>query len=424
MKALINKHFIILLLLITANIFNTHSQEITDPDELFKKARNAAFTLKDYDLAISIARKALKGSPNYADIRIFVGRIYTWTDKPDSARMELQTVLKQKPDYEDALMAITDLEYWNDNYEKALEYCYQGLGYHPDSRELILKKIKILKAKGDYVDAYNTANELLIKNPADATIRVLLDDIKEASALNKIGIGYNLVWFDKGYPSRTPWQITSLDYTRMTKIGSVTARWNYGKRFGNTASQFEVDAYPHLAKGLYAYTNVGISDKQAVFPRFRAGLSLYKSLPYSAEAELGARYLHFSSNTWIYVGGLSRYYKSFWFYGRVIVVPGDNSYSRSLSLITRYFVRGADDYFHLGVNYGFSPDEANSVSAYNNLYDLKSKSITVGYKRSIARMNIISISASLQNQEYYSRSKKTITSGNQLDMSISYQRRF
>ena len=421
LKMIPNRYFVILIM--TLICVPGFAQNGLSSDSLFHNARNAAFKQKNYPLAIKLSRQALQQSPQYKDIRVFLGRLYTWSGQPDSARTELLTVLKQKSDSEDAALALTDLEYWSDNNKAALEYCNQGLQYHPGSVDLLTKKIKILKSEKQYINAYQTALVLLQKDPSNTDVRSLILDITDAASLNKVSVGYDFTWFDHGYGDylhKSPWQIVDVDYTRFTSLGSITGRVNYGKRFGNTAFQAEIDASPHIMKGLYAYTNVGLSDVSSVFPHYRAGASLYATLPKSFELELGFRYLNFSNSTWIYVGGLSKYYKSFLFNLRVTLVPGNHSISHSYTGTVRYYLGGADDYFYGNIGYGLSPDDANAVLAYNNgNIKLISKSATLGLKRSINKLNIFSISASLLNQEYHVGQK-----GNQVEISISYQRRF
>lgn len=399
------------------------AQESLSSDSLFRLARQSAFDKKNYPLAVQYCHIALKKSPGYNDIRVFLGRVYTWTDKLDSARTEFLIVLKQEPGFEDASAAITDLEYWNNNSLAALDYCNQGLQYHPDSKELLLRKIKILKSDKKYIEAYQVGTAILQKDPSNTTVRSLMLDINDAASLNKASVGYDFTWFDGSYGDylhKSPWQILNVEYARYTSLGSITGRVNRGTRFGNTALQAEIDAYPRICKGLYAYTNVGISDVSSVFPHYRVGTSLYASLPKSFEAELGFRYLKFSSSTWIYVGSISKYYKNFWFSGRVTLVPGWKNISHSYTAISRYYFGGADDYLNVSLNYGISPDDVNVALAYNNVsYKLISKGISFGYKRSIKKMNILSVSASLYNQEY-----KVGQKGNQIGVSVSFQRRF
>ena len=67
-----------------------------------------------------------------------------------------------------------------------------------------------------------------------------------------------------------------------------------------------MDAYPSLSKKTYMYLNVGYSDSYKtgtfVFPKYRAGISIYRSLPKSFEAEIGARLLNFYNQPLIQIG--------------------------------------------------------------------------------------------------------------------------
>src|ERR1700722_2724316 len=82
-------------------------------DELFKDARHAAYDTKDYAMAKQLALQALQRSPAYAEIAVFLGRLYTWDKQFDSARFYFSKVLEQGPGNEDASVAFADLEYWS-----------------------------------------------------------------------------------------------------------------------------------------------------------------------------------------------------------------------------------------------------------------------------------------------------------------------
>lgn len=401
---------------------NLYAQRVFTSDELFQQARSAAFDQKDYQKAIELATQALEQSPDYSDIRVFLGRLYTWTGKYDLSQKTFLEILDLNADFEDASIALTDLEYWNDHYSLALVVCNEGLGHHPDSEELLLRKAKILNAMRQYSEAYRVASDLIDKYPQNETARSLLQTIHFDSALEKVSISHDFTWFDGNYANhlhKYSWHIVGLDYSRYTTIGSVIARVNYGNRFGNEAFQFEMDAYPHLMKNIMAYMNFGISDKSAVFPRYRAGLSLYASLPHSFEAEAGFRLLHFSDNVWIYVGSVSKYYKNFWFNGRVYLVPNNQKVSHSYSLITRYYFGGVDDYWKFSVGYGLSPDDANSVQGFVSDYRLRSWQCSAGIRKGIRKFNVIGLSASVMNQEF-SKDKY----GAQVSTSVTYIRKF
>ena len=419
---MLQKKIIAFLIIAVSGLQVVCAQPGLTSDELFQKAREAAFDKKDYHEAINLSLKALEISPAYSDIRIFLGRIYTWSDNYDKAKEAFNYVIAQNPDSEDATIALTDLEYWNDYNEKALKACNSGLKYNLASQELLLRKAKILNAMRRFDEAYRVASELVEQFPKNSKARALLQSIRFDSAMNKVSISHDFTWFDGHYPNHLhnyPWHIVGVDYNRYTGMGSVIGRLNYGNRFGNEAFQFEMDSYPSLFRNVYAYVNASFSDKSAVFPRFRTGVSLYASLPHSFEAEAGFRMLHFSGNTWIYVGSVAKYYKNFWFNSRVYLVPGESNISQSYSFVTRYYYGGADDYLKVNIGYGLSPDEQNAVQEFTSGYKLKSAHLTIGVKKSIRKFNVIGATVSGVAQEF----EKDVT-GNQLSTSITYIRKF
>src|ERR1700709_424171 len=96
-------YFSLFLLIISFKVVSAQTE--FSSDDLFQQARKAAFDQKNYPKAINLSKQALVKSPDYADIRIFLGRVYTWSDKTDSARTEFNRVLSQHPDNEDASVA-------------------------------------------------------------------------------------------------------------------------------------------------------------------------------------------------------------------------------------------------------------------------------------------------------------------------------
>lgn len=386
-------------------------------DELFKSARDAAFEQKNYPKAIELSKMALKQSPDYTDIQIFLGRLYTWSDKTDSARRVFDTLLFKIPELEDASLAAGSLEFWNYNSEKALQIVNAGLGFHPNSPTLLLLKAKVLNDLKKWPEANQVVEKVLKLNPNETGARALSGRIKDNSTKNKIGLTYDYVYFDKQFDN--PWHLTSIDYSRQTKKGSVIGRLNYANRFNTNGLQFEVDAYPRISKIFQAYVNGGYSNYVGVFPHYRGGFSLYANLPKGYEAELGFRYLNFGNNTWIYTASVGKYFKSFWFNLRTFLTPSNNDLSRSVSFITRYYFGGADDYFTLRLGSGLSPDNAQNNVLIGNNFKLVSNNVMLGYRQSFKTFNVVFVNLGLDNQEY-----KLDTKGNQFELGIGYLRRF
>lgn len=412
------KQFFLTFLFLTA-LINSNSlfaQEQLSSDELFQQARTAAFDKKDYTLATQLSKKALIISPDYSEIRIFLGRVYTWWRKTDSARGCFKKVLEQEPGNEDAASAYADLEYWNSNPSEALLVCENGLTFHPESKVLLLKKAKNLIELKKYKEANDDLAGLLKIDPKNAGARSLLEKIKDQRVKDKIGISYDLATFDKQFDD--PWHIVSLDYSRSTKAGSFTGRVNYANRFKTNALQFEAEAYPRISKTFYSYVNAGISNKSVVFPQFRSGFSLYANLPKSFEVEAGLRYLYFSDATWIYTASVGKYFKNYWFNFRTFMTPATESVSNSYTFTTRYYFKETN-YFGVALGTGISPDEtANNIQLADS-YKLKSYRISADYRNTFKTLNSMLLSFSIMRQEYLPK-----VTGNEYLFSLGYQRRF
>ncbi|WP_081661905.1 YaiO family outer membrane beta-barrel protein [Gillisia sp. JM1] len=395
---------LLFFLIITTSL---NAQDTLSSDELFINARTAAFDEDDYPKAIRITKKALEISPNYSDIRIFLGRLYTWTDEVGLARKEFDRVIETDPGYEDAHLAYGYLEYWNDNPKKALIVIEPGIEKNPDSKGLLMLKAKIQNNLEEFAEANKTLEELLVFHPKDSEARAFSQKIKDLSSKNQIGVDYDFVYFDERFSD--PWHLASVSYGRQTPIGSVTGRLNYANRFTTNGVQFEVDAYPRISDTFYAYVSGGISENGGIFPRYRAGFSLYANLPKSFEADLGFRFLSFSRSTWIYTASIGKYYSNYWFNLRTYLTPSNISLSKSISLSVRYYLAGADDYLSLRIGTGLSPDrpenyilldENNKVIGSLDQENLESSNISLGYRKSIKQTNILSIDVGAENQEY------------------------
>ncbi len=413
----VKRYFSFLILIIFVKIAS--AQDGYSSDELFQQARKAAFDQKDYPKAIALCKQALVRSPDYADIHIFLGRVYTWSDKLDSARAQFDEVITKHPDNEDAALAYGSLEYWNNNSPKALQLVQGGLNHHQQSKDLLLLKAKVLNDLHRYKEANNTLDTLQKTDPSNTEARALADRIKDNASANKIGVSYDYISFDKQFSN--PWHLASFEYSRQTNVGTIIGIVNYANRFNSNGLQYEIDAYPHISKTFYAYVSEAYSGNVGVFPKYRTGVSLYANLPNSFEGEAGFRYLHFTGDTWLYTLSLGKYYKNFWFNFRTYLTPSYNSISQSYSFHARYYTGGADDYFSFGIGTGVSPDDPRNIILLNNgnNYKLHSNNISVGYKHSFKKFDIIFINVGLENQEYQYQ-----THGNQLDIGIGYQKRF
>ncbi|WP_292008951.1 YaiO family outer membrane beta-barrel protein [Chryseobacterium sp.] len=396
--------------------FTIYGQQDLTADELFQKARTTAFEQKDYSASIALTKQALEKAPDYTDISVFLGRLYTWNNDQEAARKIFEGLEKKGVKDEDYFIAYASLEYWNDQNTKASEIINKGLDYHPQSEALWLLKVKVCYSDKNYQEAEKANAALLSINPKNTEARALGIKINEFTSKNAVGIIYNYSHFDKQFDN--DWHILSLSYKRVTPIGSVILRGNYANKFAESGTQIELEAYPRLSKTFYLYVGGGYSNDVGIFPKYRTGVSLNASLPHSFEAEIGYRQLYFSDNIWMYTASVGKYYKNFWFNLRTYLTPDRKNISQSYTGTVRYYLKSAENYLGFQIGTGISPEEYRNNLLENETFKLKTFKIGAEYNFSIYR-NLFSLGTMYYNQEYRPNEK-----GSQFDITFGYTRKF
>jgi YaiO family outer membrane protein len=258
---------------------------------------------------------------------------------------------------------------------------------------MLMKKVRALSAAKKYDEAFNTIEYLFSINNTYTDAILFYERLKEEVRINSVSVTSDYDRFDGNL---SPWRAVSLSYSRRTGFGTVIGRINYANRFDSHGWQYEMDAYPKFADGFYSYLNAGYSS-YSIFPKYRLGASLYYSLPFSFEIEAGIRYLTFAtSNVRIFTGSLGKYYSNYWFSFRTYITPSVSRASYSYSIITRYYLSGADDYLSLSLGTGISPDDRSN----DGINLLISKKISGEYQVKIERQFILDLTAGFYREEY------------------------
>lgn len=165
-----------------------------------------------------------------------------------------------------------------------------------------------------------------------------------------------------------PWRMGSVSLAHRTSAGSLIARVNVANRFATNGSQVEVDAYPSIRKGTYAYLNAGYS-ASSIFPGWRAGAEIFQSLPAAWEASLGVRQLRFSGvPVTLYTGSVGLYSGDYWISLRPYVRSGS---SASAGLTVRRYGEDNEHFVGAFASFGSSPtdhltpDELARTNSFN-----------------------------------------------------------
>lgn len=210
--------------------------------------------------------------------------------------------------------------------------------------------------------------------------------------------------------------LTTLEYSNKYKV-PYTVRVNVAGRFGTTGMQLEADAYPKINKKTYAYINGGVAD-DLLFPQYRGGLSLFRSMPASFEVEGGFRLLHFNSTVWIYTASVSKYHKRYLFNMSTFLTPENGYLLRSYFLKTRYYLT-EKSYLMLTLGTGISPDDKQNANQLFILNRLRSKRVDLSARIFLIRDNVIYLNAGFMSQQTAEKE-----SADRINVTVGYHKVF
>jgi YaiO family outer membrane protein len=110
----------------------------------------------------------------------------------------------------------------------------------------------------------------------------------------------------------TYWTYSSIHYYRLTKSGTFGARVNSAHRFGTTAQQYQVEAYPVFSNKIYgAITLAYANQTQILFPSYQYRGELYFPLLPNYEMSLGQGGQFFprldNINIYLFTASLAKY---------------------------------------------------------------------------------------------------------------------
>lgn len=151
-----------------------------NPEALFIYARQAAFDQR-YEEARLIGRHVLRDHPNYHDMRVLVGRTYSWNGDYAEAETYFRDVIRRNPLYADAYSALADAERWNGQLKQSLQVIEQGLAQVPEDAALLLQKAKTLSQLERPQAALQAVNASLRTDPDNDEARELRERLASGS---------------------------------------------------------------------------------------------------------------------------------------------------------------------------------------------------------------------------------------------------
>ena len=294
-----NRALLISIVLTVMTAGALFSQTVTDPEEEYARIRTLALTGK-YQEAEPAARDLVKQFPDYGDARVLLGRILAWQGHYDEGAAVIDTLLFSDPDNPDALEALSDIRRWSRDRSQ--------------------------------------------QNTPPTDIRA----------------GYQFDTYSEPYDRL--WQIFTLGAGHRFSWGTAVASVNLGhinigppESVSDNDLQFAAEAWPELTKSNYAYVAYAYSPG-TWFPRHRAALEVWQTLPKGWAVSAGVNYYYFDQSIYIGTLSLEKYMGNWWFSGRGYFYFKDIGVTTSVYLNARRYL-GTTDYLQLTLGTGTAPDE-------------------------------------------------------------------
>jgi len=369
-----------------------------DPDSAFVEARKLVFNGKRKE-SIVLLKTVLFKYPNYDEIRLFLASVYSWDERYKSAKAEYKILINKDNTNIDFWVPYIKNEIYDDEPLSAIELAKKAMQILPGNSQLAILKATAEKNNNELQKAMRSINTFLEKYPNDKEAIAYKENIKENLVSNHVSVSYSADIFSEIYD---PMHYYTVQYGKLTSRGSIIARYNLNNKFKTYGSQFEIDAYPSISKGLYGYLNIGYA-KSSIFPSWRFGAQLYKSLPSSFEVSAGIRSLKFGDDfTHIYTGSVGKYFGNSFAFVVPYFINSAEGWSKSSTFTYRKYRANADHFFAISGGFGFSP-EINRFgfdNAYEPIVSLKSQKFDISNNfKLINNKNVIGAGLSLVRQE-------------------------
>jgi len=127
-----------------------------DFDQTFQVAREKAFN-KEREKARLLCDYILNALPNHSDARTLKGRTLAWDGDYLNAEVELLSVIKRAPYYDDSYLALLDLYWWSSQDDKSVQIYSKAVENKIPNPEISFKMAKAYKR----MDSLSQAKKLI-----------------------------------------------------------------------------------------------------------------------------------------------------------------------------------------------------------------------------------------------------------------------
>lgn len=296
--------------------------------------------------AIAILNEQLREKPEDLDAGVLLGLICSWDKRWQEGRSAFSAVLAKDPDYKDAVLGLINLELWSGHAARAAELANHALAARPQDSDYQAASAKA---------RLELAPPRMVSAPTHGNSPPSSDEPGW-----EVGIAEsNIFYSDK----RSSWHETAVDLSRNYTPGWVTATFSHATWFGSGSNMIDLQSYPSIRPGTYAFVDVAFSPDATLYARRRLGGEIFQSLPRGFEASGGFRYMRFNTNVVLYTASLGKWWGNYWLLGRTYIQPDRiTGTTESYQLSFRRYYTDADRFIGIRLGEGASPFELQSIN--------------------------------------------------------------
>ena len=380
----------ILILVITFSAIGQEGTASLDPGDLLRQAEDLAFAGK-HTTARSSLSKYVNDFPNNNEARYLLARTYSWEGNYDKARGHFNKITSSVRDKHEVWISAVKNELYAKRNATALGLANKALYYFPKDKEL--QRLRSLALQSietqEYVpyteeESREEAVGKVTKASANSALKENSTKKQDEKKVLRNGFGVTNAFtvFDKIYD---PTIYSTLEYRRVTKIGSLIPRINYSNRLKTNGIQYDIDFYPKFSKMFYAYLNYGYSNS-TIYPNHKAGADLYANLPGAMEASAGLRFNSFSTrDIYSIASSIGHYRGNYYFSLRSFITPKPEGFATiSGNLLVRKYRRDGENFMGISMGMGYAPEfrqlTLDGVILSETLLYLESQRLNIEYQ--------------------------------------------
>ncbi|WP_282111561.1 YaiO family outer membrane beta-barrel protein [Maribacter stanieri] len=363
-----NTYVHIILLVLFAGIYQGTGQ---DTDDNFDTAYALAYEGKT-NTAHNMLYVLVNKPATDVETSLLWASTLSWRGDYDLARSSFNTILSKTKNNREAWISAIKNELYAKNYATALGLSNKALVHIENDEEIIrLQAIATDGVNGlSYAEDgwYNVDSavktKLVVTKKQKPTVAKSIEDkneelkrktpVTEEKLKNSVMVNSSVTFYDQRFD---PITTSSIAFKRQTLYGSIIPRINNSNRVGKNGIQLDIDLYPKIAKGFYAYVNYGYSESD-LYPNHKVGGDIYYNHKSGFEFSGGGRLINFATRDVKSITNSLGYYKgNYYFSLRSYITPESNNLTNvSGNLLVRKYLKDAENYMGFNVGYGFSPE--------------------------------------------------------------------